>query len=79
MTALEKLGEFVADYVPDERACADARLHAADAVGAWIAATATEEGRLLLTFRQQGAALPDQISSVASEIPLRPMDCPSRR
>ncbi|MBX9825759.1 MAG: MmgE/PrpD family protein [Xanthobacteraceae bacterium] len=62
MTALEKLGAFVATYVPDERACADARLHAADAIGAWIAATATEEGGLLRTFRQQGAALPDQLA-----------------
>ena len=62
MTALEKLGEFVATFVPDERACADARLHAADIIGAWIAATATEEGRLLLAFRQQGAALPDQLA-----------------
>jgi 2-methylcitrate dehydratase PrpD len=62
MTALEKLGAFVAAHVPDERACADARLHAADAIGAWIAAIATEEGRLLRTFRQQGAALPDQLA-----------------
>ena len=62
MTALEKLGAFVATCIPNERACADARLHAADAIGAWIAATATEEGRLLLAFRQPGAALPDQLA-----------------
>ena len=62
MTALEKLGEFVATFVPDESACADARLHAADIIGAWIAATTTEEGRLLLAFRQQGATLPDQLA-----------------
>jgi 2-methylcitrate dehydratase PrpD len=62
MTALEKLGEFVATFVPDEGACADARLHAADIIGAWIAATTTEEGRLLLAFRQQGATLPDQLA-----------------
>ena len=62
MTALEKLGDFVANHAPDEPTTADARLHAADAIGAWIAATATEEGRLLLTFRQEGAALPDQLA-----------------
>jgi 2-methylcitrate dehydratase PrpD len=62
MTALERLAAFVAGHVPDERACADARLHAADAVGAWIAAIATEEGRLLLAFRQPGAALPDRLA-----------------
>ncbi len=63
MTALEKLGAFVAmQYVPNEPACADARLHAADAIGAWIAATATKEGRLLLGFRQPGATLPDQVA-----------------
>ena len=62
MTALEKLGAFVATCIPNERACADARLHAADAIGAWIAATATEEGRLLLAFRQPGAALPDRLA-----------------
>ena len=37
-------------------------MHAADAIGAWIAATATEEGRLLLAFRQPGAALPDRLA-----------------
>ena len=62
MTALEKLGAFVATHIPNESACADARLHAADAIGAWIAATATKEGRLLLGFRQPGATLPDQVA-----------------
>ena len=62
MTALEKLGAFVASHIPNEPACAEARLHAADAIGAWIAATATEEGRRLLAFRQPGAALPDRIA-----------------
>jgi 2-methylcitrate dehydratase PrpD len=62
MTALEKLGAFVAMHIPNEPACADARLHAADAIGAWIAATATKEGRLLLGFRQPGATLPDQVA-----------------
>jgi 2-methylcitrate dehydratase PrpD len=62
MTAIEKLGAFVANHVPNESACADARLHTADAIGAWIAATATEEGRRLLAFRQPGAALPDRVA-----------------
>jgi len=62
MTALEKLGAFVANHIPNEPACADARLHAADAIGAWIAATATEEGKRLLAFRQPGAALPDRVA-----------------
>jgi 2-methylcitrate dehydratase PrpD len=62
MTALEKLGAFVAMHIPNEPACADARLHAADAIGGWIAATATKEGRLLLGFRQPGATLPDQVA-----------------
>lgn len=62
MTALEKLGAFVANHIPNEPACADARLHAADAIGAWIAATATKEGQLLLRFRQPGASLPDRVA-----------------
>jgi 2-methylcitrate dehydratase PrpD len=62
MTALEKLGAFVANHIPNEPACAEARLHAADAIGAWIAATATKEGKLLLDFRRPGAALPDRIA-----------------
>ncbi len=44
MTALEQLGAFVATHQPDERARADARLHAADLIGAWIAACGTAEG-----------------------------------
>jgi 2-methylcitrate dehydratase PrpD len=62
MTALEKLGAFVATHLPNEPACADARLHAADAIGAWLAATATKEGRLLLGFRQPEASLPDRVA-----------------
>ncbi len=62
MTALEKLGAFVATHIPNEAACADARLHAADVIGAWIAATATKEGKLLRDFRQPGASLPDRVA-----------------
>src|ERR1041385_4635315 len=62
MTALEKLGAFVATHIPNEPACADARLHAADTIGAWIAATATKEGQLLLRYRQPGASLPDRVA-----------------
>ena len=56
MTALEQLGAFVATHQPDERACADARLHAADTIGAWIARRGTAEGRALLAFRKDADA-----------------------
>ena len=47
MTALEQLGGFVATHQPDDKVRAAARLHAADAIGAWIAACGTAEGRAL--------------------------------
>ena len=55
MTALEQLGAFVATYTPDDRARAEVRLHAADTIGAWIAACGTAEGRALLAFRKADA------------------------
>jgi 2-methylcitrate dehydratase PrpD len=51
MSSLEQLGAFVAGYQPDQAARAAARLHVADTVGAWIAATGTAEGRALLAHR----------------------------
>ncbi|MSP44833.1 MAG: hypothetical protein EXQ83_02965 [Xanthobacteraceae bacterium] len=62
MTALEQLGAFVAAYDPDARVRADVRLHAADSIGAWIAARGTHEGRLLLAFRKDGDALADRMA-----------------
>ena len=55
MSALEQLGAFVASHQPDEAARAAVRLHAADTIGAWIAATGTAEGRALLAFAQADA------------------------
>src|SRR6476620_214229 len=62
MTALEQLGAFVATHQPDERARADARLHAADLIGAWIAACGTAEGRALMAFRKDADALGDRLA-----------------
>ena len=62
MTALEQLAAFVATHQPDERACADVRLHAADLIGAWIAACGTAEGRALMGFRKDADALGDSLA-----------------
>ena len=62
MTALEQLGAFVANHQPDERARGDARLHAADTIGAWIAACNTAEGRALLAFRKDADGLGERLA-----------------
>jgi 2-methylcitrate dehydratase PrpD len=62
MSSLEQLGAFVAGYRPDADALGSVRLHAADVVGAWIAATATAEGKALLSFQSAGATLHDRIA-----------------
>jgi 2-methylcitrate dehydratase PrpD len=62
MTALEQLGAFVATHHPDHRTQADVRLHVADIVGAWLAASAAEEGSLLRAFVQPGAGLIDRVA-----------------
>ncbi len=62
MTALEQLGAFVATCAPDDRVRAEARLHVADVIGAWIAARGIEEGKLLLAYRKSGDTLPEQIA-----------------
>ena len=62
MTALEQLGAFVATHQPDERARADVRLHAADLIGAWIAACGTAEGRALMAFRRDADALGERLA-----------------
>jgi 2-methylcitrate dehydratase PrpD len=51
MSALEQLATFVAAHRPDDRARAQVRLHVADTLGAWIAATGTDEGRALIKYR----------------------------
>ena len=62
MTALEQLGAFVANHQPDERVGAEVRLHAADLIGAWIAACGTAEGRALIAFRKDADALADRVA-----------------
>ena len=65
MSSLEQLGALVAGYRPDPAARAAVRLHVADTIGAWIAATGTAEGRALLAFREPGAGLLDRWRSIA--------------
>jgi 2-methylcitrate dehydratase PrpD len=62
MTALQRLGAFIATCSADERARAQVRIHGADTIGAWIAATGTPEGRALLAFRGQGAPPVDRLA-----------------
>jgi 2-methylcitrate dehydratase PrpD len=62
MTALEQLGTFVANHQPDEHARAAVRLHAADTIGAWIAACGTPEGRALRALRKDADALADRVA-----------------
>jgi 2-methylcitrate dehydratase PrpD len=62
MSALEQLGAFVAAHRPDERARAAVRLHAADTIGAWIAASGTQEGKALIAFRNDPAPLAERIA-----------------
>jgi 2-methylcitrate dehydratase PrpD len=62
MTALEQLGAFVATCRPDGGAQAEVRLHAADLIGAWIAACGTQEGRALMAFRRDADALVERVA-----------------
>ncbi len=62
MSALEQLGKFAATYRPDEVMCEWARLHAADTMGAWLAATGTREGRALIALRKPAAPVADRIA-----------------
>ncbi len=55
MTVLEQLGAYVVRDVPRGLSAAvrrAARLHLADTVGAWVAASGTQEGRALTGFRE---------------------------
>jgi 2-methylcitrate dehydratase PrpD len=62
VAALERLGDIVAGYQPDDAIRAAVKLRVADTLGAWIAATATAEGRALTGFRQPQASLPERIA-----------------
>jgi 2-methylcitrate dehydratase PrpD len=53
MTALERIGQYVASGAPVPDARELVELHLIDTVGAWIASTPTAEGRLLLRFRAE--------------------------
>jgi 2-methylcitrate dehydratase PrpD len=62
MTVLDQLGAHVArgGVVPPREAL---RLHVADTVGAWIAGSATPEGRALLKFGANRDAMPDRVAT----------------
>ena len=62
MSALEKLAAFVSTFRPDYRLMEEVRLHVADTLGAWIAATRTEEGKLLTRYRRTGTTPHDRIA-----------------
>jgi 2-methylcitrate dehydratase PrpD len=66
MTALEQLGSYVAHSKPPSEALRETfELHVIDTIGAWLAATATPEGRALLAYRsamRQGALAGDALA-----------------
>jgi 2-methylcitrate dehydratase PrpD len=62
MSALEKLAAFVSTFRPDYRLMEEVRLHVADTLGAWIAATRTDEGKLLTRYRRTGTGPQDRIA-----------------
>jgi 2-methylcitrate dehydratase PrpD len=65
MTILEQLGAYVAggrkDLSGPERQVLS--LHLADTVGAWIAGSATPEGRALIKFGGRGTGTPDRVAT----------------
>src|SRR5579885_782786 len=62
MSSLEQLGHFVATHRPDAAARAAVRLHVADTLGAWIAATRTAEGQALSALRKTDPSLINRIA-----------------
>jgi 2-methylcitrate dehydratase PrpD len=63
MTALERLGSYLADgQAPPRLAFDNAKLRVVDNVAAWIAGMDTTEGRALLAFRKDMAD-PDRVSA----------------
>jgi len=63
MSALAQLGEFVATYRADDATRAKIRLHVADTLGAWIAATGTDEGRALIRYGRADSLLAGQLAT----------------
>jgi 2-methylcitrate dehydratase PrpD len=64
MTVIEQLGSFVAGSKPPSDAVRElVELHLIDTVGAWIAGTATQEGKALLAFRRAMQARGEHDSS----------------
>ena len=53
MNGIDELASFVLELHADETAMNKLRLHVADTLCAWIAATGTAEGRSLIRFRRQ--------------------------
>jgi 2-methylcitrate dehydratase PrpD len=78
MTSLEQLGRFVARH--DAKTLPDAlrqklRLHVADVVGAWVAATATAEGKALIAYRaRNGRGLSDDVMTACALARLSEID-----
>ena len=62
MTVLEKMGARVARGGAATQS-ETLRLHVADTVGAWIAGSATPEGRALLKFGANRDAMPDRVAT----------------
>src|SRR5205809_6823297 len=71
MTVLEQLGAHVARGGAAQTREA-LRLHVADTVGAWIAGSATPEGRALLKFGANRDAMPDRVAMHCA--PARPSE-----
>jgi 2-methylcitrate dehydratase PrpD len=64
VTILERLGTRVARATLPDRERQAARLHVVDALGAWVAGSATAEGRALLEFGSAGGAdLPTRVAA----------------
>ena len=75
MTALERFSSFVVGYRPDQHALDGVRLHAADTIGAWIAATGTDEGQALIRLRKSGAQqLVDHLTTSCAQARLSEID-----
>jgi len=63
MSALAQLGEFVATYQADDATRAKVRLHVADTLGAWIAATGTDEGQALIRYGRADSLLAGRLAT----------------
>jgi len=72
MSTLLQLGRHVVAERPISDAVRDlVELHLIDTVGAWIASTATQEGRMLLGFRGAMKTEPAGDDSMASDLATR--------